>query len=217
MRAESDGRGIRCSRMGARHEDIDTVLADPPQVHWGAPNGVWATDRSCYEFIAKSLPEQGARTLETGCGISTILFAMWAAEHVCVVPHAAEVDACRAYLEQRGHSANVAFELGWSDEVLPRLSGPPLDLVLIDGGHGFPAPIVDWYYAASRLREGGVVILDDLQLPQVRLGLSEFLEADPRWEHVESTQKWAAYRRLTAGLLREEWRQQPFLEDRVTA
>ena len=97
--------------------------------------------------------------------------------------------------------------------MLPRLTGPSLDLVLVDGGHGFPAPIVDWYYAASRLRQGGVVILDDLQLPQVRLGLHEFLAADPRWERVEATQKWAAYRRLTDGLLREEWREQAFLGD----
>jgi hypothetical protein len=45
----------------------------------------------------------------------------------------------------------------------------------------------------------------------VRLGLHEFLSADPRWECVEATPKWAAYRRLTAGHLREEWRDQPFL------
>ncbi len=203
--------------MGARQQDIETVMADPPQVHYGAPGGVWRTDRSCYEFIATALPDEGARTLETGCGISTVLFAMWAAEHVCVVPSAAEVDACRAYLQQRGQLDRVVFEVGWSDEVLPRLTGPPLDLVLVDGGHGFPAPIVDWYYAASRLREGGLVILDDMQLPQVRLGLHEFLAADPRWECVEASEKWAAYRRLTAGHLREEWREQAFLGDSVGA
>jgi predicted O-methyltransferase YrrM len=199
--------------MGARQDDIDAVLADPPQVHWGAPRGVWNTDRSCYEFIASALPEDGsAATLETGCGISTVLLAQWAARHVAVVPKPAEVDACRAYLEARGLAEAVSFEVGWSDEVLPRLSGPPLDLVLVDGGHGFPAPILDWYYAAARLKEGGVVVLDDLQLPQVKLGLLEFLDADPRWERAESTDKWAAYRRLSAGPLREEWRDQAFLD-----
>ena len=202
--------------MGTRQEDIETVLADPPQVHYGAPNGVWGTDRSCYEFIAKELPEGGV-TLETGCGISTALFAMWSAEHVSVVPYPREAEAFHEYLQERGRPDRVVFEVGWSDEVLPRLTGPPLDLVLVDGGHGFPAPIVDWYYAASRLREGGVVILDDVQLPQVRLGLPEFLAADPRWECVEATPKWAAYRRLTAGHLREEWRSQPFLDAPVKA
>jgi hypothetical protein len=200
----------------ARLKDIETVLADPPQVHYGAPDGVWRTDPSCYEFIAKALPEEGAVTLETGCGVSTVLFAMWSAAHVSVVPWPREAEACREYLQERDLPDGVVFEVGWSDEVLPRLSGPPLDLVLVDGGHGFPAPIVDWYYAASRLRQGGTVILDDLQLPQVRLGLSDFLAADPRWECVETTGKWAAYRRLTAGSLREEWRDQPFLGDPTT-
>ena len=82
---------------GRAPEDIETVLADPPQVHYGAPSGVWATDRSCYDFIATALPEEGGVTLETGCGISTVLFALWAAEHVCVVPSANEVAACRAF------------------------------------------------------------------------------------------------------------------------
>ena len=197
--------------MGVRQDDIESVWSDPPQVHYGAPEGIWRTDRTCYEFIAKELPAEGARTLETGCGISTVLFAKWGAEHVCVVPWPREAEACREYLRAHGYPDNVTFEVGFSDEVLPRLTLPPLDLVLIDGGHAFPAPIVDWYYAAARLRKGGVVILDDLQLPQVRLGLSEFLEADPRWERAGETPKWAAYRRLTDGPLREEWRDQPFL------
>jgi hypothetical protein len=178
--------------MATRQEDIEAALADPPQVHFGAPAGVWATDRSCYEFIAKALP----------------------GEHVAVVKSATEVNPFREYLTERG-LPEVAFEIGWSDEVLPRLSGPDLDFVLVDGGHGFPVPIVDWFYAASRLREGGVVVLDDLQLPQVRLGLHEFLSADPRWECIEATPKWGAYRRLSAGHLREEWREQPFLGEPI--
>jgi hypothetical protein len=198
--------------MRGRQEDIEAVWSDPPQVHYGAPEGIWRTDRSCYEFIATALPQEGACTLETGCGISTVLLAKWGAQHVSVVPWPREAEACREYFEERGLPDRVTFEVGWSDEVLPRLTGPPLDLVLIDGGHGFPTPIIDWYYAAARLRQGGVVILDDLQLPQVRLGLMEFLDADPRWERAEATPKWAAYRRLTNGPLREEWRDQPFLE-----
>ena len=47
--------------------------------------------------------------------------------------------------------------------------------------------------------------------PKCGSGLSEFLEADPRWERAGETQKWAAYRRLTEGPLREEWRDQSFL------
>jgi len=98
--------------------------------------------------------------------------------------------------------------------------------VLIGGGFGTGAV----FPLARELRSRGVrvssivgartrdlVILDDLQLPQVRLGLHEFLVADPRWECVEETHKWGAYRRLGAGHLREEWRDQSFLGEPISA
>jgi hypothetical protein len=121
--------------------------------------------------------------------------------------------ACEMFPEREDALAAVGLPKVGDTTMRARLqSGPPLDLVLVDGGHGFPTPILDWYYGAGRLRQGGVVIVDDLQLRQVRLGLMEFLDADLRWERVESTGKWAAYRRLTTGNLREEWRDQAFLD-----
>jgi hypothetical protein len=42
-----------------------------------------------------------------------------------------------------------------------------LDLVFIDGSHGYPLPVIDWFYGAGLFRRGGVVVLDDVQLPQV--------------------------------------------------
>ena len=134
-----------------------------------------------------------------------------------MVPWPREADACREYLQQHGQPDRVAFEVGWSDEVLPRLTGPPLDLVLVDGGHGFPAPILDWYYAASRLRQGGLVILDDLQLPQVRIGLHEFLDADPRWERVEETPSGRRTAGSRTGPSERSGEQQPFLGDPISA
>lgn len=195
-----------------RRRQIEVAFADPPQPHPEAPRGVWRTERWCYEFIADHLPPQ-ATTLETGCGISTVLFAQWSTQHVCVVPFASEEELTRAWLDARGlpHD-HVRFEIGWSDDLLPRLEIEPLDLVLIDGGHGFPSPILDWYYACASLRRGGLAILDDINLQQVSTGLSGFLAADPRWERVDSTSKWVAYRRTSPlGHLREEWVDQPFL------
>jgi hypothetical protein len=81
--------------------------------------------------------------------------------------------------------------------------------VLIDGSHGFPAPVIDWYYGAGRLRRGGVVVVDDLELPAVRV-LVDFLERDPRWRSIRHTEKWAAYERQSEGSLTEEWVDQPF-------
>jgi methyltransferase family protein len=195
-----------------RLDDIEAAIDQPPQIHKSSPIGCWMTDVSCYRFIGNVLAGD-ARTLETGCGVSTVLFTKWSAEHTCVVPSEDEAEQCAAYLDDHGiDRTHVSFAVGFSDEVLPRLEPSPLDLILVDGSHAFPAPIIDWYYAGSRLTAGGVAVIDDLQLPSVRLGLSRFLEQDPRWRRVGKTPKWAAYQRSVDGSLREEWVAQRFLD-----
>lgn len=197
----------------ARSRAIFTVVNDPPRVHEhaGAPDGVYGTAVDCYEFLAQyAVP--GARTLETGLGISTALFAVWGTEHTCVVWDQREVDVLRAWAQEREIDlSRMTFEVGMSDEVLPRLDPTELDLVFIDGGHAFPMSVVDWYYAAARLRDGGVAVFDDVQLASVRLGLFDFLQADPRWEAVAMTGKWAACVRHGSGSLREAHDAQPFI------
>jgi hypothetical protein len=194
-----------------RRRQVEEALRDPPQTHPDAPGGVWSTDRWCYDFVADNLPEE-ARTLETGCGVSTVLLAQWSAEHVCIVPDADEERRTREWLDAHGLSQNgLRFEIGPSDTVLPSLEAGPLDLVLVDGSHGFPAAIIDWYYGCGMLRRGGIAIFDDVNLKPVGLGLARFLDADPRWQRLQSSWKWAAYRRLADGPLREDWLKQPFL------
>src|SRR5947209_679093 len=190
---------------------IDTVLADLPPVHTSgvmqhAPTGVWQTERAAYEFLARCCHEN-AVSLETGCGVSTVLFALWGGRHTCITPSQEEVDRTRAYCGDRGISLDrVEFAVGPSDEVLPTLKQPELlDVVLVDGGHAFPLAIVDWYYACQKLRAGGIAVIDDIQLPSVSASLISFLEQDPRWQRVGGDPKWHAYHRLSDGSLRDEW------------
>lgn len=191
---------------------VDRLLADPPHVHTmdAGPDpalGVWSTDESAYRFLAEHV-DTGARTLETGLGISTALFATLGAVHRCVAPGVAEAERLTAYCAARGIDlARVTFDQVGSHEALPRLTGE-LDLVLVDGGHAFPLPIIDWFYAGSLLRQGGLMVVDDLPLPGVR-PLLRFLEQDPRWERVGGTPKWGAWRRRTGGTLAEDWTEQP--------
>jgi predicted O-methyltransferase YrrM len=200
-----------------RLDIVDRLLADPPVVHVmdDAPQptmGVWSTDRDCYEFLARHCPP-AARTLETGTGLSTALFAAFGAEHVAVTPQAYEVENVLAYCKRKGIAADrVTYELGGSHEVLPRLEGE-LDLVFIDGGHGFPVPMIDWFYAAGRLRQHGLVVLDDVALPAVA-ALTQYLDSDPRWPLVHRTDKWAAYRRASSDPVAEDWYVQPFYAQR---
>lgn len=190
---------------------VDRLLAEPPVVHivdtpTGKAPGVWSTDESCYRFLAR-VAQPGMRTLETGSGISTALFAALGTHHRCVTPAQEEADHLRDYFGAQGISGErVHFDVAPSHVALPRLDDA-FDVVFIDGAHGFPAPIIDWFYAGSLLRRDGVMVIDDIPLPGVRVLLG-FLERDPRWEQLEHTGKWAAYRRHSDGsLLEGQWDQ----------
>ena len=65
--------------------------------------------------------------------------------------------------------------------MLPKLEPRPLDLVLIDGAHGFPYPILDWWFLAPRLRVDGLLVIDDAYMPPVG-ALVDFLRAQSAWE-----------------------------------
>jgi len=193
----------------ARSIDLDQVLADPPQVHPSAPQGVWSTDRACYEFLQDVLTP-GMRTLETGLGVSTVVFVLAGTIHTAVFPYPVERDGLLAYCRARSLSTdNLELALGGSDVVLPKLERTLLDVVLIDGCHAFPFPQLDWFYAASRLRYGGILVVDDLQLP-APLQLASFLDADTRWRRLRRTDSWVAYIRESEGTLNDSWTDQPF-------
>jgi len=191
---------------------VERVLAAPPNVHANAPDGTaWMTEESCYRYMARQV-EEGSRTLETGVGVSTVLFAAWECDHLAVFPYAHEATPVENYCDEHGISRrSLSFDLRPSEIALPTLAGAtPFDLVFIDGCHGFPSPIIDWFYGAGLLRKGGVVVFDDINLPQVGWLLRTFIESDQRWETVTRTSKWGAFRRLSEGPLGEEWFDQPF-------
>jgi len=190
---------------------LEALLNDPPTVHieLGNPEGgVWRTHRDCYEFLANAC-SPGTRTLETGLGISTALFLKLGAKHTCVTPFDSEVRRLRAYCRTHAiPTRQFQLILGTSERVLPTLKGE-LDLLFIDGGHAFPIPMIDWYYAGSRLRRGGLIVMDDVQLPAVQV-LIQYLSSDPRWEMRQRTVKWIAFERLSEGPFRDEWNDQLF-------
>ena len=209
----------RTDGLAERLALVDKLASSPPVVHYmshedvrdGQLTGVWKTEDACYRFMATRCPP-GSRTAETGSGVSTILFAGWGAKHLCITPGQEEADAIVEYCNANGiPTGDLKFDIAPSDEALtrPTTEAEPLDVFLIDGGHGFPAPIIDWYFGGSRLRRGGLLVVDDLQLPAVRL-LEDFLEADPTWTRVAGSEKWAAYERGGEGPLLQDWFMQPF-------
>ena len=104
-------------------------------------------------------------TLETGAGYSTIVFAQLGAQHTAITPAADEVQRITAYCTEQGIATErTTFKIGYSQDVLPGLEITDLDLALIDGGDGFPIPAIDFFYLAPRLRVGGYLLIDDVDI-----------------------------------------------------
>ena len=125
----------------------------------------------------------GMRTLETGCGGTTVAFAAAGTRHTAVTPNGDEIERIRAFCERNAISLeSVDFVVGSSDRVLVDWS-EPLDLVLVDGAHRVPFPFLDWHYTSSQLKVGGLLFLDDVPIPAVHL-LFDFLRREDEWRLV---------------------------------
>lgn len=171
----------------------------------GAGNEYWGLGWPALAWLEREL-QRGMATLETGAGGSTLVFAAAGTDHETVTPVVAEKERILEECRRRGISADgVAFRIGASHEVLPRLERRPLDLVLIDGAHGFPFPILDWWFLAPRLRIGGRIVLDDCYMPPVG-AIADFLQAQESWEIVAAPgRRTVVYRKLSDAVPAPEW------------
>jgi hypothetical protein len=157
----------------------DSLRGAPPGLHGGRE--FWGLAWAALEWLERNVHE-GMATLETGAGASTIVFAGRGAEHEAVTPEADEEARIRRACRERGiDDSRLTFHIGRSQEVLPSLPERPLDLVLVDGAHGFPYPVLDWWHLAPRLREGGRMLLDDAYLPAVS-AVVDYVRSRDAWE-----------------------------------
>jgi predicted O-methyltransferase YrrM len=190
---------------------IDELLAHPPVLHGHVTHGLVADALRWIGTLPRPL-----RTLETGCGMSTLVFAARGDRHLCITPAQSEADAVRAYCDQHGIDAGgVTFQLEQSETALPSLDRGRLDLVLIDGSHAFPTVFVDWLYTVPHLEVGGTLVIDDVHLWTGKI-LRDFLAAEPEWEIVDEwLGRTTALRKLGDAPYRD-WYEQQFVLRRST-
>jgi hypothetical protein len=195
--------------------DLDALLAAAPALHVdsdGKPLQLEVSEALLRRIDAAIEP--GAQTLETGLGLSTVLFALKGARHVSVSPWGSDIARVGEWCAANGIGIeDLTLLQGRSEDLLPTLDLPPLDVVLIDGGHGFPAPFIDWWYAGRRLKPGGMLFVDDTHLWTGAV-LRDFLREQPGWELVERLPMRAAVLRRTAEddpATFDDWVHQPYV------
>ena len=143
--------------------------------------------------------EGALRTLEIGLGYGVatlfvcegLLANSPAGRHVAVDPYQLEglpthrttyVGVGLQVLEEAGVRELVEFHAEESQIVLPRLlaDGRRFELAFVDGNHRFEGVFLDLIYCGRLLDEGGVVFVDDTQLPGVRRAV-DFCVANLGW------------------------------------
>ena len=216
---------------------LEEILAERPKLHKGETeikrsfalkeshldshsarklaNGV----KACYgigpdiaQFIYHTVNEN-SKTLETGAGISTLIFALKRTDHITITPNETEILSIKEYAEAKQIRVDtIRFIIDESDKYLPKCDLDGLDLILIDGKHAFPWPIVDWFYTADRLNKMGFMIIDDAQMFSVAI-LKAFMQEDPRWKLYRSYgNRTFVFQKLQDSVHDVAWHMQPYLD-----
>jgi predicted O-methyltransferase YrrM len=155
--------------------------------------------------------EGARRTIEVGLGYGVSALAVCeglirnghdGARHVVIDPFQETrfEGRGRRALEEAGMAPLVEHHREESQLVLPRLvsEGRRFDLAFVDGNHRFDAVFLDLVYLGRLVRGGGIVFLDDYQLPAVARAVS-FCTANLGWQLEETSppdelHQWAVLR-----------------------
>jgi predicted O-methyltransferase YrrM len=125
--------------------------------------------------------ERATRTIEIGLGYGVSALAVCeglgaGGRHVVVDPFQETRFEGRGLrlLEEAGVAHLVELHPEESQLVLPRLvsEGRRFDLAFVDGNHRFDGVFLDLVYLSRLVRSGGIVFLDDYQLPAVARAVS---------------------------------------------
>jgi hypothetical protein len=196
----------------SRPMDLEAYLDDLPRFHTWDLGVTWNTGgfypsqlRMIERVVTRHFPQRPVRVLETGAGNSTVTFLHLRLEAlVAIAPSADLRDRIIAYCTE--HEIDVStldFRVERSEVALPAIafgggrdgvsptsstSPPEFDVVLLDGGHGWPTVFVDFCYANLMMRAGSLLLLDDTQLHSVA-ELSRLLEMQPGFTFLEEVGK----------------------------
>jgi predicted O-methyltransferase YrrM len=154
-------------------------------VHTLSPVAIGAAEG---EALAGRVRDEGAsRTIEIGLGyaISTLYICEALLEnaevdggHFAIDPHqwTRFANCGLQVLEDAGVSALVEVQEEESQLVLPRLvgEGRRFDLAFVDGDHRFDGVFLDLVYLGRLVRPGGILFVDDYQLPAVQRAVAFF-------------------------------------------
>ncbi len=156
----------------------------PPQYDFTRDFSTWH-EQDWNEHLSHLRGKPGARALEIGCfeGRTTI----WLAENI-FNGRGAQVDCidlfgireseerCRKNIAASPVSDRIRIHKGPSQFVIRDLEAASFDFVYVDGCHLTHCALTDLVNALTVAKEGGIVMLDDYQMPSVRRAAEIFTD-----------------------------------------
>lgn len=136
-------------------------------------------------------------SVETGCGKSTMLIAQFSRWHRAFTADSEDI-LRPARNSEILPGCNVEFVVGPTQRTLPGYTfSKPIQLILLDGPHAYPFPELEYYFLYPHLDAGGLLILDDVDIPTVR-NMLKILKSDAMFIHLETVGKTAFLQRTDA-------------------
>ncbi len=120
------------------------------------------------------------RSLETGCGRTTLLLSNLSEKHTVFAFDGNDTSE-KVFGSELYRKDRVEFVPGPTQRTVPAYPfGEPYQLILLDGPHSYPFPELEYYYVYPHLEAGGTLVIDDIWIPTIHR-MFEFLREDPMY------------------------------------
>jgi predicted O-methyltransferase YrrM len=140
-------------------------------------------------------------SMETGCGVSTILLSNLSRRHLVFCVDDREYQNGAVEFVQSApsfHPGNTEFVFGPTQKMLSTSQFEGMfDLVLLDGPHAYPFVELEYYFVYPHLKPGALLIVDDIHIPTSNW-LYRFLKEDAMFAFLERVENTAFFRRSDA-------------------
>src|SRR5438445_8150931 len=163
-------RGIRTidTRQPTSYEDVlREIIALPKDWHRAGMCGPEPLRAIALLGQARRI----AHSAETGVGKSTLLLSHVSQHHTAFAlddTGAANNSLSQVLASPLLNRESVDFVTGPTQQTLPRHTfADPLQLVLLDGPHGYPFPELEYYFFYPHLDENALLVVDDIHIPTI--------------------------------------------------
>ena len=177
---------------------------------------------STLKRLEQVLPSKVNRTLETGCGKSTILFSNISETHLVFSFDDRELGDSSSVLLYENHPLTkmdiLSLVPGPTQLTLPKYDAfEEYDIIMLDGPHGSPFLELEYYFTYPHLKRGGYLIIDDIHIPSIGQ-FADVIKEDRMFEYHALIETTLVLRRTNAETFNpfgDNWYKQDFNRRRI--